>query len=293
MTAASSALDFYRQPGKMTDPGTCSALLQAIPPDSAAICRTLQGLLLHEHMTNSYGVTLSDERRQEVQTRRVEDLVRLMQSHDSRPLTEPRSLDDRVIGNCRDFTMVSVAILRQHGIAARARCGFGAYFVPNMFVDHWVAEYWNPAVERWIRFDAQIDAVQRGLFTIDFDLLDVPHDRFLIAADAWNRCRSGELDPAAFAMLDMSGLWFVAGNLVRDAAALNNMEMLPWDCWGAIPELNATLSEEQLAFFDHLAMLTHDPDSHFSELRALYESGDEIRVPGTVFNAVMQRIDEI
>lgn len=293
MSTNAPALSFYLQSGKMTDPGDSASLLRAIPADSAAIARTLHGLLLHEHMTNFYGVTLTDERRQEVQTRAVEDIVGLIQSHDSRPLTEPRSLGDRVIGNCRDFTTLSVAILRQHGIPARARCGFAAYFVPNMFIDHWVAEYWNGAESRWIRFDAQIDAVQRGMFTIDFDLFDVPHDRFLIAADAWNRCRNGELDPAAFAMLDMSGLWFVAGNLVRDAAALNNMEMLPWDCWGAIPQPNETLTEEQLAFFDHLAMLTADPDTNFAELRKLYNSGDQIRVPGTVFNAVLQRMDEV
>ena len=30
----------------------------------------------------------------------------------------------------------------------------------------------------------------------------------------------------------MRGLWFIAGNLIRDAAALNNMETLPWDVGG-------------------------------------------------------------
>jgi hypothetical protein len=38
----------------------------------------------------------------------------------------------------------------------------------------------------------------------------------------------------------MRGLWFVAGNLLRDAAALNNMGMLPWDAWGAIARSRAT-----------------------------------------------------
>jgi hypothetical protein len=32
----------------------------------------------------------------------------------------------------------------------------------------------------------------------------------------------------------MHGLWFSAGNLVRDIAALNNRETLPWDFWGAM-----------------------------------------------------------
>ena len=33
--------------------------------------------------------------------------------------------------------------------------------------------------------DAQIDEVQQNLFNNDFDLLDVPRDRFLVAGDAW------------------------------------------------------------------------------------------------------------
>ena len=32
----------------------------------------------------------------------------------------------------------------------------------------------------------------------------------------------------------MYGYWFIAGNLVRDLAALNKVELLPWDDWGAM-----------------------------------------------------------
>ena len=36
---------------------------------------------------------------------------------------------------------------------------------------------------------------------------------------------------AKYGIFDLRGLWFVAGNVMRDFAALNNMEMLPWDVW--------------------------------------------------------------
>jgi len=36
-------------------------------------------------------------------------------------------------------------------------------------------------------------------------------------------------------------------------AALNKMEMLPWDVWGAQPQPDESLDEERLAFFDRLA----------------------------------------
>ncbi len=91
----------------------------------------------------------------------------------------------------------------------------------------------------------------------------------------------------------MRGLWYIAGNLVRDLAALNKMELLPWDVWGAQPKPNEQLNDEQLAFFDKLAALTRAPDASFAELRALYEADERLRVPTTVFNAVLNHPETI
>jgi hypothetical protein len=44
-----------------------------------------------------------------------------------------------------------------------------------------------------------------------------------------------------------------AGNPVRDVAALNNMEMLPWDVWSAMSGADAALKDDQLYLFDKLA----------------------------------------
>jgi hypothetical protein len=174
-------------------------------------------------------------------------------------------------------------------VAARARCGFGAYFQESMFLDHWVTEYWNEAHRRWVLVDAQLDMRQRELFKVRFDPLDVPRDQFLVAGDAWRLCRDGKAQPAQFGILDMHGLWFIAGNLIRDVAALNNHEMLPWDVWGAMARSDAELD---LPFFDRLAELSHAPDEHAEELRAVYED-KRIAVPGTVFNAVLNRPDHV
>jgi hypothetical protein len=137
--------------------------------------------------------------------------------------------------------------------------------------------------------DPQLDTPQRELFKVTFDPLDVPRDQFLVAGDAWRLCRSGKADPASFGILDMHGLWFIAGNVIRDVAALNNHEMLPWDVWGAMAQSDAGLD---LPFFDRLAELSHAPDEHPDELRTVYED-KRIAVPGTVFNAVLNRPDPI
>ena len=119
------------------------------------------------------------------------------------------------------------------------------------------------------------------------DTLDVKRDQFLVAGDAWRHCRAGNLDPKSFGILDMWGYWFIASNVIRDLAALNNREMLPWDVWGAMTQDD---SQIDFALFDRLAELTHEPDGHFDELRAIHRDS-RFAVPGTVFNAVLNRTE--
>jgi hypothetical protein len=73
---------------------------------------------------------------------------------------------------------------------ARPRCGFGAYFLPNHYEDHWVCEYWNEAGGRWVLVDAQLDELQRNVLETSFDTLDVPRDQFIVGGAAWKMCRS-------------------------------------------------------------------------------------------------------
>jgi hypothetical protein len=145
-----------------------------------------------------------------------------------------------------------------------------------------VTEVW--ARGRWVLVDAQIDDLQKARFAIAFDPLDVPRSAFLLAADAWRTCRAGKADADAFGIQQMHGAWFMAGNLVRDLAALNNMEMLPWDVWGEMPAAGAKLSDAELARFDALAALLSEPDANFDKLRAVYQR--EWRVTPTVVNAL-------
>jgi len=117
----------------------------------------------------------------------------------------------------------------------------------------------------------------------------VPRDRFVVAGEAWVRCRTGKADPSSFGIFDLHGLWFIAGELVRDVAALNKMEMLAWHVWGAMPRPDETLQEKQLAFFDRLAELTQSPDAAFEELHKLYETDERVHMPGTVYNSMLNR----
>lgn len=279
----------FRSPVALSDAGIWALQFAALPRDIAGLAKGLQGLLIHEHMPNLYGITLSDRQRSEPHVRSAWEILERIAVQDARPLTQPRAPGERFAGCCRHYALLLVAILRSKGVAARARCGFGAYFTKGRFVDHWVTEYFDTAQGRWVLVDAQIDARQRALFGIDFDTLDVPRDRFLVAGDAWRLCRAGQADPQCFGVLDMAGLWFIASNVIRDVAALNNREMLPWDVWGGMTLVD---SEIDPAFIDRLALLTHDPDGNLNELRAVYDD-PRIAVPPTVFNAVLRRPEAV
>jgi hypothetical protein len=159
-----------------------------------------------------------------------------------------------------------------------------------MFEDHWVCEYWHSGQQCWVLIDAQVDSLQEGWFGIGFDLTDVPRDQFLIAGDAWRRIRSGEADPATFglSLLKEAGDWWIAGNLMRDGAALLNTELLPWDCWGAMPGPDDPIGDDLAALFDRLAEVTKAPDDNLADLRRMY-SDERLRVPATVRNALLGR----
>lgn len=287
-------LAYYTEPGTMTSAGRYAPLLADLPHDIPALAAVSQGLLIHEHMAAEYGVPLSESDRASVHTRPVRQLLAQITARDDRPLTTAREPAGRLPGNCRHFTVLTVAALRAQGRPARARCGFGAYFGTGMFEDHWVCEFWDPAQRRWRLVDAQLDDVQRGWFPIDFDVTDVPRDQLLVAGQAWQQVRAGAADPDRFglSLINETGDWWIAANLMRDASALLNLELLPWDVWGAMPEPGTPISPELAALFDRLAVLTQAPDESLADLAELCRD-DRLRVPAAVYNAARNRKEDL
>jgi hypothetical protein len=119
---------------------------------------------------------------------------------------------------------------------------------------------------------------------IDFDPTDVPAGAFLTGGDAWRVCRAGQADPAAFGIFDMSGMGFILGDMLRDLAALNKMELLPWDCWGIMNEIGGDedITAAHTILLDKVAQLTTAAETPLSEIKAIYENEPGPRVPPTV-----------
>lgn len=274
-------LEYYAHPGPMTDPQEHAGLFEGLPTDISALVQVVQGLLLHVFWAERYGVTLPEERKQEVNIRAVSHILARIQELDARPLTVARPLEKKLVGNCRDFSTLLCAMLRSQGVPARARCGFGAYFEPGHYEDHWVCEHWKKDEGRWVMVDAQLDQFQRQALKIQFDPLDVPPHQFLIAGKAWQLCRAGQADPDHFGILNMHGLWFIRGNVGRDLLSLNKLEILPWDGWGLIAKEEQDLSTEDVELLDHVAALTLAGNEAFSQVRSMYEDDGRWKKPAS------------
>jgi len=275
-------LAFYGKPGPMTNPGAFASSLDNLPDDLASLCKVVQNNMIHVFWAERMGIELTDAQQSPLQVRPVSEKLALMIKTNNRPLSITKPLGQRQVGNCRDFTLLFVSILRHKGIPARARCGFSTYFEPDLNVDHWVGEYWNQEQEQWIMVDSQLDAFQTESLGLRFDPLNVPEDMFLTSGKAWNMCRTGKADPDKFGIFDMHGLRFIWGDVVRDFLALNKIEILPWDGgWGF---LNQKLSdplpdEETLKLYDDIARLTLEINEKFPEIRAYYEKEPRFHVP--------------
>ena len=280
-----TSLTAFSQQGPISDPGTYASLFDDLPTSIYDLVRIVQGVTIHVFWAERYGVKHTPERQAEVQLRTMPRRLERTLERDPRPLTEPRALEQKLVGNCRDHSLLLAAMLRHQGVPARARCGFGAYFMPNHYEDHWVTEYWNQDQARWVLVDAQLDALQCDVMKIPFNPLDVPRDQFLVGGAAWGLCRSGAADPEQFGIFDMHGLGFIRGNLVRDVAALNKVELLPWDCWGVI--LSESLDDpSDLALLDEAAALTSGDVPDWERVRALYENDPRLRVDGSILSYV-------
>jgi len=274
-------LSYYSRQGQISDPKEEAGCLDEIPEDISKLCDLVQGLVIHAFWVERYGVKVPGARYRELQLRGVAEKLKRIRALEDTPILHHRPPEKRLLGNCRDFSLLLCSMLRHQGVPARARCGFATYFLPNHFEDHWVCEYWRKP-GRWVMVDAQLDPLQRGRLGIDFDTLDVPADRFIVGGKAWQMYRSGKWDPEAFGISNLHGAWFIRGNLVRDLASLNKIELLPWDAWGLIDKKEETISNADLSLLDKSAALSQGDNDRFADVRDLYLGSDLLRVPPVI-----------
>jgi len=277
------SLDFYAQASPMTALGGLAEMLAEFPLRAPDLVSLIEGLII------SNTAMLCDrpvDRWNEDHLRHVSQMLQRLVRLGSRNLSESRPPSRRLSGGCHHAALLIAAILRARRIPARLRVGY----VPHLHQDpvecHHVVEYWSSWGRRWLRLNPQVGCGRSRTAAFAFHVFDMRQGNFVTASEAWLDCRSRGSHgwPLEVSEGERRDLRQIAGDLMRDFAALNAMEMLPWDVWGAMPVTKRALTNS-LALFDRVAVLTRSPDNSFGELVNLYESEAGLRVPATVFNA--------
>lgn len=283
-------LDFYAAQSIYSDPGRSVDWLDDVPTELADIRRLATGLVFHFRANGDLSANgFTADRFSELDLRYADDmLARLRQLQDG-SITAARQPTRCILGCCRDFTLLFVAMARHRGIPARSRVGFAGYFGGDWWYDHVVAEVWDAAERRWRLVEAQMpDGYVDPATGLQMDLLDVPRDRFLVGADAWRAARSGSLDAERFGVspeLDLPYLrsWtYLAHNVIFDLAALNKDEMVLWETWGVLDSL-APPDPALASNLDELAACLADPNAQLDTVRSHYDDV-RFRVPAMVTN---------
>ncbi len=101
-----------------------------------------------------------------------------------------REIQNKIHVCCREQAILLASILKAKRIPARVRSGF-AFYVTKLSSagDHWITKYYDKKKKRWILVDADMyfSQVQDILeeYSIDFNLLDIPHEKFIFGAEAY------------------------------------------------------------------------------------------------------------
>jgi hypothetical protein len=264
----------YASAGALTDLSSIDAgALNGIPATPIEISYLSHGLVIQPNDAKTIGIPA--ERFDEKNARQASTIVRLLLELNPSPLHVERTQENRVVGTCRHFALLSCSMLRYRGFPARVRCGFTTYFQPEQALDHWITEYWDALKRRWIRVDSEI---------MGQSILEEPEDlapgHFLSGGEAWAAFRDGAIDASRFGVYGTSnfGAAEIRGNAVKDLAALNKVEMLPWDEWGRMTEAyNNETGPDYDAILDSIARVTATND--YDGISNLYCRSDDLRVP--------------
>lgn len=268
-------LDYYSTQSFVSNPGKYVRLYHGLPSTIPEITKVVQGLVIDKDLLDFYGEKITEGKKSDLDIRYVKDILQKMLQRDSRPLTQEREPANRFVGSCRDYAIILCSMLRHQNVPARLRVGFDRYFNlnPGFYDDHWVCEYWDKEKSGWVMVDANLDEIVIKRQNITVDPLDISHDEFVTAGEAWELVRNKEVDPDKFgvSVINIQGLWFIRGSIVRDLAALNKQEVLPWDYWGIADKDKEEFPEKDIVLLDKASQAVKEASS-LEKLQSLFNN---------------------
>ncbi|MEU4420414.1 transglutaminase domain-containing protein [Actinoplanes sp. NPDC024001] len=234
-------MDYTRQTA-FSDPRHHLDRLAALPADVPAIAAVVRNLVVHYRAS---GLEFPPARLAEIDSRWADRLLDADASRFTEPLDVPRPVEQRIVGCCRDFTLLTVAALRAKGIPARSRVGFADYLDDGFHTDHVIVEFHDG--HRWIAVDAQLDPAAG--FPIDVQDVPLAPGGLRTAAQAWQSWRAGD-DPDTYGVAPghpVRGSRMIAKYVLTELSHRMGDELLLWDSWGYAADLAEHMAGRPLA----------------------------------------------
>ena len=249
-----SAMD-HSQHTRFSDPGEFAELLADVAVDVESLSAVSRNVIVHYRAS---GHELPDHSRGDINSRWLERALAVDQSRHAAPLDRAREVTERVQGCCRDHTLFCVGALRHHGVPARSRVGFGGYFIEGWHHDHVIVEAWMNG--RWRRFDSEVEEPPAALPSAhDIEWDEPGGSGFVTAAQAWAAHRRGDIDASKYGvdplLPQFAGPRFIFDQVIHEVAHRFGDELLLWDAWGRMGELEEPVSDADARWLDEIAAL--------------------------------------
>lgn len=298
-------LEFYKKTSLYTDLGLYADFAQKLPDDISELCLLQRNQIIHPF-------DLSDEEMRKDSNSFYGDMTKIPRTalcyeNDLYPTAQAmlsellrrdrnysinRKIEDKIHVCCREQAILLASILKAKGIPARVRSGFAKYVNTSLTQagDHWITEYYDIKLEKWILVDADMhyDKATLEEYHVDFNLLDMPREKFIFGAEAYLGLREKKFKPEEiyYASSPLTiGLEASIHGLFYDFHSLMNNEIIFLHLPKYIRDKNFKLSEEEYIELDELAKLMLDPDKNFDKLNYIWENNEKFRIMSGGMNA--------
>lgn len=290
-------LNFYKQTSLYTDLGYYKEFAKNLPDDIEKLCLLLRNQIIHpfdlkdKTERNDKNSFYGDMTKVPITTLNFENdlfptaismLSELLRRENN--FSNSRNIENKIHVCCREQSILLTSILKTKGIPARCRSGFAHYVgKPNKSGDHWICEYYDINKGRWILVDSDMcfDDETLKFYGIDFNLFDIPRNKFIFGAEAYLGIRTGiyKEDDIYYASNPITwGLKASIRGLFFDFHSLMNNEIIFLHNPKYIQDKNFELSEEEYRELDVLATLLLNPDENFDKLLYIWENETKFRI---------------
>lgn len=274
-----STLDYFRKLGKYTEPGPYAEMYKNLPQAIPEICTVFNHQIIHVFALDQYKDKLPEGRtREDEKLSTVQEMLAELKRRNPKGLVLDRLPEERIVVACRNYALFLASILKYRNIPSRVRAGFAPYLdKEGKYIDHWICEHWDKEAKRWKLVDPDV-CDDTEMFGIDFNMYDIPRDKFEFSADAWIKARKGLVSPELYGVMDMWGMWFIRDNLCHDLLCITGEEVLYWEGPPITKIEMENMKDDDLILLDTVAQLLRNPDKNLVQLHTLLKENRELRM---------------